>query len=270
LAGGLLAAVLGGQSPPPLDDQEKNISERIGQLRSLPDEQWTKSVGELAAAIQGLRSTRGKLLLVSKLGNLVTEGDAGQATLQRVASTMADLLRAMPNAQLYATLAQLAHYEHCQVTLDSAPYREALAKLQADDKRREAADFRLRDLRGAEWSVKQLRGKVVMVNFWATWCPPCRKEMPDLEALHQRFGPRGLVILAISDEAVDKVSAFIHEKTYSYPILLDPEHKAAEAFAVQGIPKTYVFDREGKLAAQAMDRRTERQFLAMLKRAGLE
>ena len=91
-----------------------------------------------------------------------------------------------------------------------------------------------------------------------------------MEVLSRRFGPSGLVILAISDEEASKVEPFIAEKKYTYPILLDPGRKVAEAFAVQGIPKTFVFDRKGKLVAQAIDRRTERQFLAMLKQAGLE
>jgi len=258
------------QTPPPMDDHEKAIAAEIGKLRSLPDDEWTKSVGSVARQIQKLPGSPGKIALVSHLGNLVTEGDAGQDTLQAVASTLADVMRAAPNVELYDALARLVRYEHCEVSLDNPKYREALAKLEEDDKRRQDADLTLTDLKGASWSLKSLRGKVVLVNFWATWCPPCRREMPDMEALSKRFGPSGLVILAISDEEVAKVQPFIAEKKYTYPILLDPGRKVAEAFAVQGIPKTFVFDRKGKLVAQAIDRRTERQFLAMLKQAGLE
>ena len=91
-----------------------------------------------------------------------------------------------------------------------------------------------------------------------------------MEALYQRFRPRGLVILAISDEDMNKVQPFIAAKKYTYPVLLDPGRKVNQMFAVEGIPKSFLYDRGGNLLAQAIDRRTEQQFLAMLKQAGLE
>ena len=94
--------------------------------------------------------------------------------------------------------------------------------------------------------------------------------MPDIEELYQRFGPEGLVILAISDEEADKVKPFIAAQKYTYPILLDPSRKVNEMFVVEGIPKSFLYDRDGKLAAEAIDRRTKQQFLAMLKLAGME
>jgi len=109
----------------------------------------------------------------------------------------------------------------------------------------------------------------VLVNFWATWCPPCRKEMPDLDALYNEFRARGLVILAISDEDTAKVQPFIAEHKYTYPILLDPGDKVNKLMAVEGIPKSFVYDREGKLVAQAMDMRTRNQLLQMLSQAGM-
>jgi len=106
------------------------------------------------------------------------------------------------------------------------------------------------------------------VNFWATWCPPCRKEMPDLQALHERFGDQ-LAILAISDEDADKVKPFLAGRNVTYPILLDPGRKVNELFRIEGIPKSFVYDRLGKLVAQAIDMRTRKQFLEMLGKAGL-
>ncbi len=110
----------------------------------------------------------------------------------------------------------------------------------------------------------------MLVNFWATWCAPCRKEMPDLQTLYGRFGSKGLVVLGISDEEATKVEPFIHERKVSFPVLLDPGRKVNEMFVVEGIPKSFVYDREGKLVAQSIDMRTQKQFLGMLGKAGLE
>ena len=264
------AALLYAQTRPILSDQEKAISAQMGKLRSLPDAEWTKAVGQLARQIQELPPGPGKIGLIGGFGNLVTEGDAGHETLQIVASTMAGVLRDSPNAQLEGTLARLVRYEHVEVSLDTPPYRKAVAKLEADDQQRENADFTLSDLQGQPWSLKDLRGKVVLVNFWATWCPPCRKEMPDMEALYQRFGPQGLVILAVSDEEISKSQPFIAEQKYTYPILLDPGRRVNKLFIVEGIPKSFLYNRDGKLVAEAIDRRTETQFLVMLKQAGIE
>ena len=110
----------------------------------------------------------------------------------------------------------------------------------------------------------------MLVNFWATWCPPCRKEMPDLEALYTRFKDQGFVILAISDEEAGKVQPFIAERKITYPVMLDPGRKVNELFQVEGIPKSFVYNREGKLVAQSIDMRTQGQFLQMLAQAGLQ
>jgi peroxiredoxin len=142
--------------------------------------------------------------------------------------------------------------------------------LEADDRKRVHPDFSLTDIFGKTWTFSELRGKVVLVNFWATWCPPCRKEMPDLEALYKRFSAKGFVVLGISDEEATKVAPFIRERKVSFPVLLDPGRKVNAMFVVEGIPKSFVYDREGKLVAQSIDMRTQKQFLQMLAKAGLE
>ena len=161
-------------------------------------------------------------------------------------------------------------YEHVQTTLDTPQFKAAMAKLEAADQERQKVDFTLTDLQGKTWTLKDLKGKVVLVNFWATWCPPCRKEMPDLNTLYLRFKDQGFVILAISDEEADKVKPFIAERSISYPVMLDPGRKVNELFQVQGIPKSFVYDRDGKLVAQSIDMRTQKQFLEMLSQAGLQ
>jgi peroxiredoxin len=215
--------------------------------------------------------------LANGLANLSTEGDFGRDTLQEVTTTLANALRESPvppeqsqPVPPYVELAQLVRYEHMQASLDDPQFGEAMQKLEADDARRQHADFTLEDLHGTKWTLKELSGKVVVVNFWATWCPPCRKEIPDLETLYNRFKNQGLVILAISDEDPGKVKPFIAQEKVSYPILLDPGRKVNELFEVEGIPKSFVYDRAGKLVAQSIDMRTQKQFLEMLGHAGLQ
>jgi peroxiredoxin len=256
--------------------QEKPIAEQIHGLRQLSDDVRAGVTKQLALQIRQLPATPNKLRLAVGLANLSTEGDFGHDTLQEVATTLADTLRQQPvpddhgqPVAAYLELAQLVRYEHVQASLDVPQFKVAMAKLEGDDQRRQEADFTLTDLQGKTWSLRELKGKVVLVNFWATWCPPCRKEMPDLNALYQRFKDQGFVILAISDEDADKVKPFIAERNISYPVMLDPGRKINELFQVEGIPKSFVYDREGKLVAQSIDMRTQKQFLEMLGLAGL-
>src|SRR5204863_8157725 len=136
------------------------------------------------------------------LAGRATEGDFGHDTLQEVTTTLADAIHEQPPKEQgpYTELASLVRYEHVDASLDAPQFAAAMAKLEADDQHRSEANFTLTDLGGKSWTLKDLRGKVVLLNFWATWCPPCRKEMPDLETLYRRFESQGLVILGISDE----------------------------------------------------------------------
>ena len=272
---------------------EKPLHDQIHGLRDLPDDVRARTTKDLAIKIRQLPATENKLRLAVGLANLSTEGDFGHGTLQEVATTLAETLRAHPlpwpdrkgtdagksaratttarePASPYVDLASLVRYEHVQASLDDEQYRAAMARLEADDRKREHAEFALKDLSGKTWTFADLRGKVVLVNFWATWCPPCRQEMPDLETLYKRFGPQGLVILGISDEEAATVEPFIRERKVTFPVLLDPGRKVNEMFVVEGIPKTFVYDREGKLVAQSIDMRTQKQFLEMLAKAGVE
>ena len=271
----LLVGVALAQQTPNWTEQEKPIQAQIIGLRGLPDDVRAQTTKDLALQIRALPATPGKLALADKLASRATEGDFGHDTLQEVATTLADALQQQqPQEKLspdpYDELAQLVRYEHVQVTLNDARFDEAMASLEAADKRRQDVNFTLTDLHGKTWTLKELRGEVVLVNFWATWCPPCQKEMPDLEALYKEFRHQRFVILAISDEEADKVRPFIAERKITYPVLLDPGHKVGSLFQVEGIPKSFVYDREGKLVAQSIDMRTQKQFRAMLAQAGLK
>jgi len=258
-------------------DRERPIVEQLRGLRKLDDTIRARTTKELALQIRQLPVVPNKLRLAGTLANLSTEGNFGRDTLQEVTTTLATALHEQPPAgkpgepdALYVQLASLVRYEHMKASSDNPQFSSAMAKLESDDAKRQKADFTLNDLQGKRWHLLDLRGKVVLVNFWATWCPPCRKEMPDLDALYNKFKDQGLVVLAIPDEQAAKVAPFIGERKISYPVLLDPGRKVNELFQVEGIPKSFVFDREGKMVAQSIDMRTRNQFLEMLGQAGLQ
>jgi len=278
-AGSLILLALSVQAQDKIvwSDQEKPIVEQIRGLRKLDDTVRARTTKDLALQIRALPVVPNKLRLAGALANLSTEGDFGKDTLQEVTTTLASALREQPQMgkpgepdSLYMELASLVRYEHMQADSDNPQFVQALARLEADDAKRQKADFTLSDLQGKSWHLQDLRGKVVLVNFWATWCPPCRKEMPDLDALYNKFKDQGLVVLAISDEEAAKVAPFIAERKISYPVLLDPGRKVNDAFIVEGIPKSFVYDRSGKIVAQSIDMRTRTQFVAMLAQAGLQ
>lgn len=276
-----LFALLPAQQPaaqrPGHTPAEQAIADQLREMRNVPDGKRGPFTLRLALDIRALPNSPRKVSLAYGLANLSTEGDFGRETLAGVALTLAAALRESPApagkdgkpAGPYLTLAQFALYESIPVSLDDPSYTAALRHFRELDKVRAQADFTLSDLKGKQWHLRGLRGQVVLVNFWATWCPPCRKEMPDLEALFKKHQKKGLVVLALSDEDSAKVNGFLEAQRYTFPVLLDPRGAAARTFGVDGIPKSFLFDREGKLVAQAIDMRTRRQFEAMLKQAGL-
>ena len=256
--------------------QEQPIIDQIKTLRKLDDMVRARTTKELALQIRQLPVVPNKLKLAGDLSGLSTEGDFGHDTLQEVTNTLAAALREQPPAgkpgepnDLYVELASLVRYEQMRAESDNPQFAEAMAKLEADDAKRQTADFTLQDLQGKPWHLRDLKGKVVLVNFWATWCPPCRKEMPDLQALYDKYKGQGFVVLSISDEEMAKVSPFIADRKITYPVLLDPGRKVNDAFVVEGIPKSFVYDRDGKMVAQSIDMRTRTQFQEMLAQAGL-
>ena len=259
-------------------EQEKPIVEQLRGLRKLDDSVRVTTTKNVAQQIRQLAVVPNKLQLAGWLASLSTEGDFGRDTLQEVTTTLEAALREQPAARgkkgepdfLYVELASLVRYEHMQAASDNPQFAEAMTRLEADDTKRQSADFTLTDLQGKAWHLRELSGKVVLVNFWATWCPPCRKEMPDLQALYDKYKGQGFVVLSISDEESAKVSPFIAERKITYPVLLDPGRKVNDAFIVEGIPKSFVYDRSGKMVAQSIDMRTRGQFAQMLALAGLQ
>jgi peroxiredoxin len=119
--------------------------------------------------------------------------------------------------------------------------------------REPAHDFTLPDLHGTQISLKHYRGKLVFLNFWATWCIPCREEMPAMEQLHQTFQSQGLAILAVDlKEGPEKVKAFFDQYGLSFTALLDESGSVFRDYAVMGLPTTYLIGRDGTLLARGV------------------
>jgi len=119
----------------------------------------------------------------------------------------------------------------------------------------QAPDFQLEDMDGEKYSLESYRGKVVILNFWATWCPPCRREIPSMEALHQAFRDEAFAILAINEwETEDHVFAFMGQLAVEpgFPILFDLDSEVAQSFGVKGLPTTLLLDPQGRIVYRAV------------------
>lgn len=115
-----------------------------------------------------------------------------------------------------------------------------------------APAFSLEDSQGQALNLESLRGKVVMLNFWATWCAPCRYEMPSLEALYQKYKDHDFVVVGVSidEEGWKAVEAFLNIVPVTFPILLDKEMRVSELYETYRVPESYLIDPQGIIVAK--------------------
>ncbi len=129
-------------------------------------------------------------------------------------------------------------------------------ELQSPNARIEAPDFRLPDLSGKKVRIRDFRGKVVFLNFFATWCGPCREEMPDLERLSESYRSKGLVVLAINvGQDARTVRSFMRDLRLSFPAVLDEDGAASYLYGIRPIPVSFLVDRDGAILWRAMGAR---------------
>ena len=112
-----------------------------------------------------------------------------------------------------------------------------------------APNFSLQSNAGGQVSLASLKGKVVMVNFWATWCVPCRQEMPHLQALYQKYNSLGFELLAVNVEKNNAEGArkWLQETPVTFPVLFDPENQVTKLYKVQTMPSTVIIGRDGTM-----------------------
>lgn len=116
-----------------------------------------------------------------------------------------------------------------------------------------ATDFTLESLDGKTTSLSAHKGKFVFLNFWATWCPPCRSEMPAMQALYERLQARGFVILAVDlAEEAAAVRDYVKQNKLTFPVLLDKTGQVGGIYGAQSIPTTYLIDRAGNVLARGV------------------
>jgi thiol-disulfide isomerase/thioredoxin len=126
-----------------------------------------------------------------------------------------------------------------------------------------APNYTAVDMEGNRVSLDDLRGEVILLNIWATWCLPCREEMPSMQRLHERLGPEGLRIVAVSVDAelgrVDRsgnrggdVGGFVHEYQLTFPIWLDPTGEIQRTYRATGVPESFLIDRNGVIITKVI------------------
>ena len=126
--------------------------------------------------------------------------------------------------------------------------------IQSIKDKRKAPDFCLDGLNGGKVRLNALKGKIVFLNFWATWCGPCKEEMPSMEALYQHYKERDFLFLTISVDygGPEPVRKFIEKHRYRFPVLLDPAGKTLDLFEISEIPATLIIDNKGKMMGRVI------------------
>ncbi|MFZ3246603.1 MAG: TlpA disulfide reductase family protein, partial [Candidatus Acidiferrales bacterium] len=169
--------------------------------------------------------------------------------------------------------------EFTSYTLNEAPpqwilnrkkgFDQQMAELSAKWVGASAPGFALQDADGRQVTMAGLRDKVVLLDFWDTWCGPCRKELPVLTSLEKAWAPKGLVVVRITDEPPEDIQAFLKKTQQSFPTLVDGEG-VFKTFGVTGIPTLVLIDRGGRIVSYDLDALSEAELTARLKKAGLE
>ncbi len=121
-------------------------------------------------------------------------------------------------------------------------------------KRTAAKEFALPGPQGSTVRLRDFKGKILFLNFWATWCPPCLEEMPAMEKLYQRYKSQGFSVLALSVDTEGEmvVTPFLQEHKLTFPVAYDTKMKAAEVYQLRALPTTYLINREGQIVAMAL------------------
>jgi thiol-disulfide isomerase/thioredoxin len=159
--------------------------------------------------------------------------------------TMMKFNRILLGAVFFVTFSAVADWQQPELSHNLTPVENIVP----------ASDFELLDMDDEKIRLSDYRGKVVLLNFWATWCPPCIREMPSMERLHQQVNAEDFIVLAVNQmEDVDQVFAFTGQLEIdpTFEILFDSESKVSHNYAVRGLPTTYLIDKRGNIRYRAV------------------
>ena len=256
-----------------LDEDSKRIARPQSRTITFADGRKLPGQGlidpEKIPLADALRAVRGKWTDAEQLTIRLVELKRNPDEVAAAAALYLDALEKGPNnPDSYDYLARLMRSQGIKLGANnpSIQARLALAELAAHDS---SYDFTLPDLSGKPVKLSEQRGKVVLLNFWATWCGPCREELPMLNQLATEYREHGLVILAISDEDRALVQSVVEQHKYSVPMLIDSGRKVMGHYGVQGIPRTLILNRVGERIADFTESR-ERDLRQVLAAAGIE
>ena len=131
-----------------------------------------------------------------------------------------------------------------------------------------APDFTLKDVDGRPFNFSATRGKVVILDFWATWCPPCRMEIPHFQALYEKYRTSGLVVVGVALDrgGAEAVKPFIEEQGVTYPILIGDQAVTVSYGGIRGIPTTFMIGRDGRIAGKVVGYKDKEYFEAEIKK----
>lgn len=149
--------------------------------------------------------------------------------------------------------AALSVYNHYQIFGTKGPSTSPKVGANSVSKGKPAPQIVLQDLQGRTVQLSDYNGKVVVLNFWASWCPPCKDEMPDLNQLAAELDPNQAVLLAVdltdgSRETEAKARQYISDNRFSMRVLLDKGGKTADAYSITSIPTTFIIDKQGRIS----------------------
>ena len=151
---------------------------------------------------------------------------------------------------LWATLLATPHLVSANAAVEAAS--EAM-DITLPNIRYFAPDFQFKNLAGKQVKLSDYEGQTIMLNFWATWCIPCRQEMPDLQQLWNKYRDQGFAVLAVSSDIdTQAVHDFAKKMNLSFPVLLDPEDTLRDPYEILAVPMTYLVGRDGKISGRVL------------------
>lgn len=212
-----------------------------------------------------------KVEFADELAHDVTIGDQGVKARQAVADALSDALKQSPvaakgdqPAEPYIELAKLVRYMRVTTTLDDPQLTKAEQVLSNNEADVQKADFTLEDMERKKHTLSELRGKIVLVNFWSTASDPSLQEMPDFNIIYDHFKSQDLVVLAITEQNYFEIDRFVAKAGFHFPVLIDANRKVHNLFHVTDVPQTFIYDRKGKMVGECINQCTQKQFLDIL------